>query len=144
MKRRKRTELMCHCSLDHLKIMVERIEEQRHITTIKPAATGLIMIKMRDSAQLQLFYLGEVLVTECKVEIDSHVGIGIVRGVQEVRATYMATIDAAFNAGLPITAELIEKLNEISAQYTNNKKAYNAQILKTKVDFETLYEEVKS
>ena len=38
------------------------------------------MVKVRESAQRTLFYLGEVLITECKVMINGFLGIGMVKG----------------------------------------------------------------
>ncbi len=56
------------------------------------------MIKMRETAKRELFYLGEVLVTEAKVSINGTLGMGIVVGDNEELALNLAIIDCATNA----------------------------------------------
>jgi len=106
--------------------------------------SGLVMVKMRESAMKHLFYLGEVFVTECKVMINDVTGLGIIKGSHPKKSYYLAVIDAAYNADLEETKILDEMILEIGECIKENRKKETAQLLKTKVDFVTLDEEVKS
>lgn len=107
MKRRLRTKIMHESSLDALLSLEAFIEQHYDITMIEEPNNGVVMLKMRDSARLEKFYLGEVLITECKVMIESVIGIGMTKGQNDQRAKAMAAVDAVYN----LKSEL---MNEIS------------------------------
>ena len=144
MNRKKRTELLSYCSLQVLESLTKKIKKKYIIKTIEEPNTGLVMIKMRESAQKSLFYLGEVFVTECKVMIGDSIGIGIIKGYHPKKVYELAIIDAAYKENLEDVKELTKRLNKIEVKILNDKKKEIAQILKTKVEFETLDEEVKA
>lgn len=118
--------------------MANVISEHYQVKVIQEPESGLVMLKVRETSQKSLFYPGEVLVTECKVQIDKAIGIGIVTGDQPELAYNLAVIDAAFEANLPETIGWVELLeNEekmIQAQIADAQQS----ILKTKVNFETM------
>src|SRR5690625_2664025 len=103
MKRRRRTKILIQEDSDLARDFAEAILERYECREIVAPQHGLTMIKMRESAKNSLFYIGEVLVTEVKVEIQHCVGIGIIVGMKEERARDMAIIDAAYKANLPET-----------------------------------------
>lgn len=142
--RKKRTEILVYSDIEFLKRLTNYIEKKHEIKKLENPNTGLVMIKMRESAQKHLFYIGEVLVTECKVMLNNYIGLGILNGKQIKKSYYLAVIDAAYNAGIEETKILdnfiMEKDNELKLIKMKNVQ----QILKTKVDFETLDEEVKA
>lgn len=144
MNRIKRTKILCQSSLEDVMTLVSSIESSTEIKMIESANQGLVMIKMRDSAQLEQFFLGEVLVTECKVMIDSVIGIGIVEGAQEERARAMAIVDAMYNGNSKMKESVTDKLEALEEKFEKIKRDECKMLLNTKVDFETLYEEVKS
>jgi alpha-D-ribose 1-methylphosphonate 5-triphosphate synthase subunit PhnG len=62
----------------------------------------LVMNRVRESARGTLFYLGEALLSECKVAIGTTTGIGLVLGVAPEKAYQLAVIDAAFSLPEPL------------------------------------------
>lgn len=144
MNRKERTKILCHGVLEDVVRIAERIKEKHTFNIIEPPNKGLVMIEMRDSAQLDKFYLGEVLVTECKVMINDVIGLGIVRGENNERAQAMAIIDATYNAQLEMTTMTDIGLKALKKDIDAATYKEKARILKTKVNFETLYEEEKS
>ena len=80
-----------------------------------------------------------MLVTECKVQIQGSIGIGIVTGDQPELSYNLAVIDAAFEAMLPETIRWMELLLENEEKVIQEQRAAaNHSILKTKVNFETM------
>ena len=110
MNRRKRTEILIRGSKELAKNLAKEIKEKYEIKTIDEPNNGLVMIKMRETAKKQLFYLGEVLVTEAKIQINGHLGMGIVAGDEEELAINLAIIDGAYKADLKETSKWEELL----------------------------------
>ena len=144
MKRRQRTEVLIKANISVAKKLADEIELNHKITTIEEPNSGLIMVKMRETAQKHLFYLGELLVTEAKVQVNQSIGLGIVQGNNDELAYYLAVIDAAYNADLPQTASWAAVLEDAQQSVLQAETEEALRILKTKVDFETVDEEVKA
>lgn len=138
MKRKRRTEILINGSQDTVESMAKEIEERYQVKVIQEPENGLVMLKARETAQKSLFYLGEVLVTECKVQIQESIGIGILKGHQPQLAYNLAVIDAAFKGNLIETKSWIKILEDEEKKIQENRKAVNNAILKTKVSFETM------
>lgn len=138
MKRRRRTEILIKGSVETSKKLAEEIINNYDIKTIEKPNSGLVMIKIRETAKKNLFYLGEVLVTEAKVQIEEHMGMGIVQDDKPELAYYLAVIDAAYNADLEETKLWTNILLEEEKRISEKKNKHQAQVLKTKVNFETM------
>ncbi|WP_208592060.1 phosphonate C-P lyase system protein PhnG [Gracilibacillus suaedae] len=138
MKRKQRTEILIQDGGVLAKELAEIVMQDYEYHEIEEPHYGLTMIKLRETAKKSLFYLGEVLVTEAKVEVHQSIGIGIVIGMEEELAKHLAIIDAAYRAELPETVEWQEKLEEVAKQIYQQKVKQQAEILKTKVNFETM------
>ena len=98
MNRRKRTKILIDGSRNFTRELVSEIERNYDIHVLTEPQHALTMIKMRETAKKSLFYLGEVLVTETKVQINNAFGIGIVVGDEEEFSYQLAVIDAAYEA----------------------------------------------
>ncbi len=144
MKRRQRTEVLIKANISVAKKLADEIELNHKIITIEEPNSGLVMVKMRETAQKHLFYLGELLVTEAKVQVNESIGLGIVQGNNDELAYCLAVIDAAYNADLPETAGWAAVLQEAQQSVLQAETEEALRILKTKVDFETVDEEVKA
>lgn len=100
----------------------------------------LVMVQVRETAQGSLFYLGEALMTSCRVRVGSSVGLGLVLGSDRCRSYELAVVDAAFageagkaraerwDARLRRELELIERCEAAEAR----------RVATTKVDFSTM------
>jgi len=144
MNRRVRTEILVKSNLEFLKKLSNLINQNYEINIIEKPNKGLLMMKLRESAQKQLFYIGELLVSEAKVMINNNLGLGIIQGDNLDKAYHLTVIDTAYNSN-------IKELDEININIKNEEKKLNKKnqikvnkILKTKVNFETLDEEVKA
>ncbi|SHI41466.1 alpha-D-ribose 1-methylphosphonate 5-triphosphate synthase subunit PhnG [Dethiosulfatibacter aminovorans DSM 17477] len=143
LNRKTRTEILANSNERDLDHICEMILEYTDIKMLEEPSGGLVMAKMRETAQNTLFYLGEIYTTECKVMIDGVIGLGIIQGIQPMKAKHMATIDAAYNADIK-GLELIDKrIAELGKVWEKKKSIEVSDILRTKVDFITLDEEVK-
>lgn len=138
MRRKRRTEILIKGSSKLAKNMFKEIEEKYEIKIIEKAENGLVMVKMRESAKNSLFYLGEVLVTEAKVQINKKFGIGIVRGNKPELAYWLAVIDAAYNLELEEIKNWEKSLIKQENEIKNLEAISEANILKTKVNFENM------
>jgi alpha-D-ribose 1-methylphosphonate 5-triphosphate synthase subunit PhnG len=137
-KRKQRTEILIEGSHELAKSLAKEIEQKYSVTVIQKPENGLVMVKVRETSRKSLFYLGEVLVTECKAKVEGKIGMGIVQGDHPDLAYQLAVIDAAFLGELPETKPWTGIL-EIEKHYIEEKrKAKNEAILKTKVSFETM------
>ena len=55
------------------------------------------MVQARETAQGSLFFLGEALMTSCRVRVGDAVGLGLVLGSDRCRAYELAVVDAVFS-----------------------------------------------
>ena len=138
MNRRRRTEIFIQGNPNLAKDFAERIMKRYACNEISTPQYGSTMMKMRETAKNSLFYIGEVLITEAKVEINREIGIGIVIGMKDDLAKNLAIIDAAYKANLPETKEWEEELFKVEETIHKEKIQKQAEILKTKVNFETM------
>ncbi|WP_010648701.1 phosphonate C-P lyase system protein PhnG [Oceanobacillus massiliensis] len=138
MKRRRRTEILIQGDPELAGNLAEEIMNRYECQEIIAPHYGLTMIKMRETAKNALFYIGEVLITEAKVEINRCIGIGIVTGMQDDLAKHLAIIDAAYKANLPETSEWDSLLKEAERQIKRKKAKEQGELFETKVNFETM------
>lgn len=138
MKRKRRMRILIEGSRDVSKKMARQIEQNHSVEVMMAPQEVLTMIKMRETAKKSLFYLGEVLVTECKVRVNHQVGIGIVVGIEEDLAYHLAVIDAAFKAQYSEVDEWIPWLVEDERRIEAAERVEESVIHKTKVNFETM------
>jgi alpha-D-ribose 1-methylphosphonate 5-triphosphate synthase subunit PhnG len=138
MKKSRLTKILVEGRPEFLAKWAGLIEKTADVRIDRAPSTGLVMLKTRDSVSKQPFYMGEVLVTECSVAIDHHVGIGIVMGEEPNRSYQIAVVDAAINAGLGIKKELLTELDMEEAYIQQRMREEAARITKTRVEFDTM------
>ncbi|MBA1335515.1 MAG: hypothetical protein HPY66_1140 [Firmicutes bacterium] len=138
MKRKRRTTILVKGNEQTAKLLADEIINKYPVTTIQKPDNGLIMLKMRESSQKKLFYLGEVLVTECKVQVAGVLGVGIVQDDKPEMAYHLAVIDAAYNAGLAETEKWERILVEEEKRILDREANERVSLLKTRVNFETM------
>ncbi|MGC7870752.1 phosphonate C-P lyase system protein PhnG [Desulfosporosinus sp. SYSU MS00001] len=138
MIRKKRTEILIKGSAEVSAKLAQEILQAYDVKIIEESKNSLVMVKVRESAQRGLFYLGEVLITECKVMINGFLGIGMVKGHELTLAYNLAIIDAAYNGDLPETKAWTKALLLEELHINENYEALKRQVLKTKVNFDTM------
>lgn len=133
--------IVCECELEPLKNLVTELEKGYKIDIAKNPAICMTMIKAEDSMELQPFYLGEALTTECEVIINNRIGYGICLGDEPVRSYCIAVIDALLQVDDSSKFAIEQFLAaEYHAIQHRNKIEYN-HILRTKVDFKLMEQE---
>lgn len=138
MKRKQRTEILIEGSRELAASMAQDIAGRYEVKLVEQPSQGLVMVKVRESAQRSLFYLGEVLVSECKAQVEGSMGIGVVKGYDHELAYQLALIDAAYQAGLQETRAWDQALLAEEARIAAMRSQAFAELAKTKVDFETM------
>lgn len=138
MIRKERTRILVHCEKEFLRQWAEYFKQQNEFHVIEEPKNALTMIQMRESAQNTLFYLGEVLVSETRVECQGVIGIGIIQGNELEKSYDLAILDAACNAELAGVEDLEKELVKQKEMQEEQHKKYVNQILKTRVNFETM------
>lgn len=138
MERRRRTKILIQGNPILAQNFSEMIINKYECREIVAPQYGLTMIKMRESAKNSLFYIGEVLMTEAKVEINQCIGIGIVVGMKDELAKHLAIIDAAYKASLPETELWNPQLIEAEKAIIKKRAQEQAELFETKVNFETM------
>ncbi|MEA4924091.1 MAG: phosphonate C-P lyase system protein PhnG [Syntrophomonadaceae bacterium] len=138
MNRKQRTEILIRGSADLAGQLAQEILDLYEVSIVEESHHGMVMVKMRESAQRSLFYLGEVLITECKVMINGALGIGMVKGDEPSLARNLAVIDAAYNGNLPETKPWQDILLAEDSHINQENAQFADSILKTKVNFETM------
>lgn len=118
--------------------LAQEITDRYAVYTIAEPKPGLVMSTMRETAQRSRFFLGEVLVTECKVQIEKRIGLGIIAGEDERAAFELAVIDAAWNANLPETSEWEGRLAAEDQAVQSRDAMERARVMETRVDFQTM------
>ena len=138
MNRRKRTKILIDGSRNFTRELVSEIARNYDIHVLSTPQQALTMVKLRETAQKSLFYIGEVLVTETKVKIENTLGIGIVVGYEEEFSYQLAVIDAAYEANLVETEKWTLLFEDEEKRIYENRLLKEASILKTKVNFEMM------
>lgn len=138
MIRKQRTQILIKGSAEVSVNLAQEILTVYDVKTLEEPNNSLVMVKVRESAQRSLFYLGEVLITECKVMIRGALGIGMVMGHEPALARNLAIIDAAYNANLPETLEWTDALLREEVQINEDWEAVKNKVLKTKVSFDNM------
>lgn len=138
MKRAQRTKLLIEVGRNEALQMAKQIEGQYSITIVQPPREGLVMMKMRESAQQSLFYIGEVLVTETKVKVNETFGLGIVVEHDPELSKALAIIDAAYNGQLQETKAWTTTLKTLDETLKQQQHDIKRSIERTKVQFNSM------
>lgn len=138
MKRRRRTQILIQGEPTLAEQLAESIAANYNYQEIIAPRYGLTMVKMRESAKNSLFYMGEVLITEAKIEVENSIGIGIIVGMEEALARNLAIIDAAYKANLPESAAWEEALILAENKIKESHAKQQEKLFETKVDFQTM------
>lgn len=138
MNRRERTRILIESRNNISKKIADEIRQNYEVNIIQEPENGLTMIKVRETAKKQLFYLGEVIIIEAKCSIDGVIGVGIVANDDEDLVLNLAIIDAAYNKEIKEIDKYDRMLEEEKINIDKYQEEINQEILQTKVDFTTM------
>ena len=140
MQKKEMSAILARASKEELDEIAARIEAECKVEILKEPQKTLVMVKARESIRRSLFYLGEVLETECIVVVNGTKGYSVVAGDNEEQCLAAAIIDAAVNADLDQVYGISEKLQQLKTQQEKKRARLNAEILKSKVNFNVMGE----
>ena len=143
MKRYERTRALVEGSPLLARSIVRTLEQELGpdaVTVLDEPREELVMVKVRETAQGSLFYLGEALATSCRVRIGQTVGIGLLLGSNRCRAFELAVADAAFSgpSGGEYAARWDDDLRRELAAIDQREADEIARAATTRVDFSTM------
>ncbi|MDF2717426.1 MAG: phnG [Paenibacillus sp.] len=139
-KKSRMTRILIEGDRALLSRLCEEAEAGGEVEVVRQPEKSLVMTKARDSVSEQPFYLGEVLVTECTVSIRGAYGFGVLIGEDAERAYRLAVVDAAYHAGLPMTADWEALLVAEERNIRMRHRQEESGVLRTQVHFDTTEE----
>ena len=143
LKRYERTRALVEGDSTLARAIVRDVEDELGVgavAVLDEPREELVMVKVRETAHGGLFYLGEALMTSCRVRLGEAVGLGMVLGSDRCRAYELAVVDAAFagatgeHRAARWEERLGEELERIEAREVEDARRNAA----TKVDFSTM------
>lgn len=137
-KRKQLTKLLIQSDRELIDHVVSVLEQKYRFETISPPGAGLAMLKMREHAKNSLFYIGEVVLMECRVRLGDTIGIGLVQGQNAYLAEQLAIVDAAYRANVPELMAMDELFLKWQARLDQQARDQWHRIEQTKVDFSTM------
>ena len=135
MEKKRLTKILARADRKYIAELSAEIQKIYSPIIIKEPGKTLTMIKMREPVKESLFYIGEVIVCEAVVEIDSVKGVAVLMGDDAEKTLDMAIIDAAINKGV-FTG--MDKLIELEKEQNDKIMRENAMHLKTMVNFQSM------
>ena len=140
MRRRERTRILVDGDHALARRMAAEVEASIPVKVLDDPREGLVMVKVRESAKRQQFYLGEALMTSCRVKLGDTQGLGIVMGDDRQLAYDLAVVDAAFalqDEGFD-RSKWEEELRAESLRIDAERAREQAITDKTRVNFSTM------
>lgn len=129
-------EAIAYAPLERLKPLAERCLQGVEARVESPPEAVLIMARVRDVVDGEVFNLGEVLVTTCEVRLDDEPGWAMVTGHDPERAVCAALVDAASRG-----RDAKELREDLAREYTAASEARRERwsaVQPTRVEFEEM------
>lgn len=134
------SSILAGASREQLQRISGKIQENHRIEIVKQPKKTLVMVQVRESIQKSLFYLGEVLACECMVQVDEKRGFSVLAGDDFDKVLAAAIIDGALNTNCVESGWILGELLALKERQEKKRARLNAQILKSKVNFNVMGE----
>lgn len=141
MSRDRRAELLAAAAHDEVVSLAERLLAAGALgdpLVVHAPETGMVMLQVREPVAEERFYLGEVLVTRCTVEVAGATGWCMRGDGDRVAAMAGALLDAAAAARLPETPEVEDLCEQVANRRAAEDAAEWSELAPTTVNFEEL------
>ncbi|MDT0444783.1 phosphonate C-P lyase system protein PhnG [Streptomyces johnsoniae] len=138
--RERRCELLAAAGHEEIVTLAERLlaDGLPRPTVVQAPEVGMVVLQVREPVEETRFYLGEVLVTECSVELDGVPGWCMRSGDDRIAALAGALLDAVAAAGLPALTDIDALCAAVAERQAAEEAAEWADIQATTVAFEEL------
>ena len=141
MNRRERTAVLAGARTEEVKDAAKEIRESCEIQILKQPQKTLVMVKVRESVKKSLFYLGEVLATECMVTVNGIKGASVMAGDDFEKCISAAIIDGYLNDASNDHMAVLEKIEKLKEKQEKAREKLNRQLRKSKVNFNVMGEQ---
>lgn len=141
MNRREWTAVLAGARAEEVKDTAREIKESCEIRILKQPQKTLVMVKVRESVKKSLFYLGEVLATECMVTVNGIKGASVMAGDDFEKCISAAIIDGFLNDERNDHGRIIEKIEKLKENQEKAREKLNRQLRKSKVNFNVMGEQ---
>ena len=141
LSRDRRAELLAAAAHDEVVPLAERLLAAGTLgepLVVHAPETGMVMLQVREPVAEERFYLGEVLVTRCTVEVAGSAGWCMRGDGDRVAALAGALLDAAAAAGLPEASDIEDVCLRVADRRTAEDAAEWSELAPTTVKFEEL------
>lgn len=139
MSKKELSAILAGASKEEVTAIAEQIKPVSEIRILKEPQKTLVMVKVRESVGNSLFYLGEVLATECMVTVDGVKGASVMAGDDFEKTIAAAVIDGYLNGGQKKEG-ILAQIEELKARQQKAREALNRQLRKSKVNFNVMGE----
>jgi alpha-D-ribose 1-methylphosphonate 5-triphosphate synthase subunit PhnG len=136
-----RDEVLVECELSALVALVEDLEQRYEFSIARQPGICLTMVQAQDSIELQQFYLGEAITTECEVIHNQAIGYGLCLGEQPQRAYCIAVVDALEMAYQHLPPDVVAFVDHHRSLLTQQQEEEHGALMKSRVDFKLFDEE---
>ena len=139
MTKRELSAVLSGASKEEVSEIAGQIKAGSEIKILKEPQKTLVMVKVREPVKNSLFYLGEVLATECMVTVDGEKGVSVITGDDFEKAVSAAVIDGYLN-GRDSKEDVIRQIIELGRKQKKGREELNRQLQKSKVNFSVMGE----
>ena len=130
------TQIVAEADLDALEAAAALIAERCSVRVLKAPTPGMVMVRHVDPLEGTPFYLGEVYVTECEVEVDGSLGYGCCLGSSSRRGLFAAMVDAVLSGSHPVADPVRVLLEEEQERIRSRRRLAASAVARTRVDFQ--------
>lgn len=142
MTKREVSRILARASKEEVAETASIVYERCRVQIMKQPQKTLVMVKARESIKKSLFYLGEVLASECMVLVDGVKGAGMIAGDDFEKAVTAAVIDGFLNLeGRQDEKKVIlDRLLMLENRQAEKRAELNLAVQKSKVNFNVMGE----
>lgn len=138
MDRNRRFEILAQGEAEPLLTLAEAVLAETPVVVVTPPRVGMIMLRLREPVDGEVFNAGEALVTEAQVTLGGEQGYAMRLGRQPEATLAAAVLDAAVEAGHPLTAGILDRLAELEQAERARQAAAWRTVAPTRVSFEEM------
>ncbi len=140
MNRRELSAILAGATAQEVEAAAQEIKDTCEIQILKQPQKTLVMVKVRESVKKSLFYLGEILATECMVTVNGKKGASVMAGDDFDKCISAAVIDGFLNDETQDHSRVLEQIRKLGEKQKREREKLNRQLRKSKVNFNVMGE----
>lgn len=140
MNRRELSAILAGATAQEVEAAAQEIKDTCEIQILKQPQKTLVMVKVRESVKKSLFYLGEILATECMVTVNGKKGASVMAGDDFDKCISAAVIDGFLNDETQDHSRVLEQIRKLGEKQKREREKLNRQLRKSEVNFNVMGE----